>query len=257
MRSRVVIANWKMHGSSAFLMDMAAGLNAENNFGSTDLIAICPPAVYLQPLRQSLKARIGVGAQNLNDLSEGAYTGEISGPMLLDVGCEWVLVGHSERRQYYAESNEWIADKAFAALDAGLNTVLCVGETLEDRQQGHAKQVVSEQLAKLLQIKNIEKHADRMFLAYEPVWAIGTGETASPEQAQEMHSFIRSLLPESLRDVAILYGGSVKPENAQELFSQSDIDGGLIGGASLVLEEFIDICRAMPASGQADKKRES
>ncbi len=249
MRSRVVIANWKMNGSSAFLMDMAAGLNAENNFGSTDLIAICPPAVYLQPLRQSLKERIGIGAQNLNDLPEGAYTGEISAPMLLDVGCEWVLVGHSERRQYFAESNEWIAAKVCTALETGLNTVLCVGETLEDRQQGRAKQIVSEQLNSLLQMENIEQHADHLFLAYEPVWAIGTGETATPERAQEMHGYIRSLLPESLRDVAILYGGSVKPENAQELFSQKDIDGGLIGGASLVLKEFIDICRAMPASG--------
>ena len=257
MRARVVIANWKMHGSSAFLMDMVTGLNAENDFGATDLIAICPPAVYLQPLRQALKDRVGVGAQNLNDLPEGAYTGEISAPMLLDVGCEWVLVGHSERRQYYAESNDWIADKAFSALDAGLKTVLCVGETLEERQQGQAKQVVAGQLAKLLQAKNLEQYVERLFLAYEPVWAIGTGETATPEQAQEMHCYIRSLLPESLQDVAILYGGSVKPENAQELFLQTDIDGGLIGGASLVLEEFIDICRAMPASGQTDKKRES
>jgi len=249
MRSRVVIANWKMHGSSAFLMHMAAGLNAESNFGSTDLIAICPPAVYLQPLRQSLKESIGVGAQNLNDLSDGAYTGEISAPMLLDVGCEWVLVGHSERRQYYAESNDWIARKACTALEAGLNAVLCVGETLEERQQDRAKQIVFEQLDSLLHMENIEQHAGRLYLAYEPVWAIGTGETATPEQAQEMHGYIRSLLPEPLKDVAILYGGSVKPENAQALFSQTDIDGGLIGGASLVLEEFIDICRAMPASG--------
>ncbi|MEX2366661.1 MAG: triose-phosphate isomerase, partial [Pseudohongiellaceae bacterium] len=200
-----------MHGSSAFLADMVAGLNAENNFGATDRIAICPPSIYLQSLRQSLESAFGVGAQNLNDVAEGAYTGEVSAPMLLDVGCEWVLVGHSERRQYYAETNDWIARKAGSALEAGLNTVLCIGETIEERQQGAATKVVSDQLAQLLQRDNLEQYGERLFLAYEPVWAIGTGQTATPEQAQEMHAFIRSLLPEALKNVAILYGGSVKP----------------------------------------------
>lgn len=251
MREFAVIANWKMHGSSAFLMDMAAGLNAEDDFGLVDRIAICPPAVYLRSLRDSLKSSFGVGAQNMNDVSEGAYTGEVSAPMLVDVGCEWVLVGHSERRQYYAETNDWIASKVNAALEAGLNTVLCIGETFEQRQQGIEQQVVLDQLAQVLKLDNTEQHAKRLYLAYEPVWAIGTGETASPEQAQEMHAFIRSSLPEVLKNVSILYGGSVKPGNAAELFAQEDIDGGLIGGASLVLEEFVDICRAIPEPGIA------
>lgn len=251
MRKRAVIANWKMHGSSAFLVDMAAGLNAEDDFGAVDRIAICPPSVYLQSLRNSLKSHIGVGAQNLNDISEGAYTGEVSAPMLADVGCEWVLVGHSERRQYYAETNDWIASKVSSALEAGLNAVLCIGETLEQRQQGKAQQVVLDQLARVLKLDSIEQHAAHLYLAYEPVWAIGTGETASPEQAQEVHAFIRSSLPEGLQDVSILYGGSVKAGNAAELFAQEDIDGGLIGGASLILEEFVDICRAMPEPGMA------
>lgn len=251
MRKRAVIANWKMHGSSSFLVDMAAGLNAEDDFGAVDRIAICPPSVYLQSLRNSLNSHIGVGAQNLNDISEGAYTGEVSAPMLADVGCEWVLVGHSERRQYYAETNDWIASKVNSALEAGLNAVLCIGETLEQRQQGKAQQVVLDQLGQVLKLDSIERHATHLYLAYEPVWAIGTGETASPEQAQEMHAFIRSSLPEELQDVSILYGGSVKAGNAAELFAQEDIDGGLIGGASLVLEEFVDICRAMPEPGIA------
>lgn len=249
MRSRVVIANWKMHGSSAFLAEMATGLNAEQDLGATDQVVICPPSVYVQSLRQLLKDTYGVGAQNVNDAAEGAYTGEISASMLVDSGCDWVLVGHSERRQYYAESNDWIAKKAGSALSAGINSVLCIGETLAERQQGKAEQVVSSQLNSMLQLEGIEKRADQLFIAYEPVWAIGTGETASPEQAQEMHGFIRSLLPGELKNVAILYGGSVKPENAAELFAQDDIDGGLIGGASLVLEQFVDICRAMPVTG--------
>ena len=247
MRTKLVIANWKMNGSCQFIEDMAASLATENNFGGTDTLVICPPTPYLQSLNRALKSsQIQIGAQNLSEFASGAYTGEVSAAMILDAGAKWVIVGHSERRAYYGESNDGVASKVKRAIDCGLNAVVCVGETLEQRQAGITKKVIAEQLDPVLQLADLASCADRLVIAYEPVWAIGTGETASPEQAQEIHAYIRLQLGQELNGVAIVYGGSVKPDNAAQLFAQQDIDGGLVGGAALVAEDFLAICRAFP-----------
>lgn len=250
MRSKLVIANWKMNGSSSFLHEMAASLKAgaDARVEAVSHIVVCPPAVYLSSLSNELDGSpIAVGAQNVNEHSSGAYTGELSIGMLADCGCTWVIAGHSERRALYAESNDLIAAKAQQIMKAGLTAVVCIGETLEQRKSGEMEQVIASQLKPVLDIEGLEQYVDKLVFAYEPVWAIGTGETASPEQAQQAHEFIRAQLGQSLSNVSILYGGSVKPENAAELFAASDIDGGLIGGASLNAEDFLNICRAMPA----------
>jgi len=211
-------------------------------------VAVFPPAPYL-PLTQRLcqNSKIRWGGQNLNEHPKGAYTGEISAAMLKDFGCSLVLVGHSERRSFFGDTNQWVAEKIATAIEAELAPVLCVGESLEERQADATEQVIWDQLQAVLDKVGIEAFGN-LIVAYEPVWAIGTGQTATPEQAQAVHAFIRSKfidLDATIADrLQILYGGSVKGSNAAELFAQPDIDGGLIGGASLTSEDFLAICRA-------------
>lgn len=211
-------------------------------------VAVFPPFPYVAGIAERHAGVIGVGGQDVSEHREaGAFTGEVSADMLSDVGCDWVLVGHSERRQYHAESDARVAAKFAAAQLAGLTPVLCVGESLEQREAGQAEAVIARQLDAVLDIGGIESFA-RAVVAYEPIWAIGTGRTASPEQAQKIHAFIRSHLAGQDGKIAaltrIVYGGSVKPANAAELFEQPDVDGGLIGGASLVAADFLAICAA-------------
>ena len=210
--------------------------------------AICAPFPYLPQVQQLLSGSgIGWGAQNVSQYDSGAYTGEVSGSMLVDFGCRYVIVGHSERRTLFGESSELVAQKYAAALKAGLTPILCVGETLAQREQGATMDTVAAQLAAVVERSGAQSFAHAV-IAYEPVWAIGTGKTATPEEAQVVHDFIRKRLAESDEAVAanvqVLYGGSVKGSNAAQLFSMPDIDGGLIGGASLKAADFIAICRA-------------
>jgi len=248
MRRKLVAGNWKMNGSkaaSAALLDaIVAGID---QLGEVE-VALCPPSILLALAEQKLQAtRIHWGAQNLDTHSAGAFTGEISGPMLADFGCHYVLVGHSERRALYGESSILVADKFLAAQEHGLVPVLCVGETLEQRKSGATEEVIAEQLQAVMQ-KVSNTAWQQAVVAYEPVWAIGTGMTATPEQAQMVHAHIRTLLTEQIgamaENIQLLYGGSVKADNAASLFAEQDIDGGLIGGAALQAESFLAICRA-------------
>lgn len=247
MRRKLVAGNWKMHGSKA----ANAALLAELRSGEADLrcdVVLCPPFPFLSQVEQALHSSvIALGAQNLSEHALGAYTGEVSASMLLDCGCRYVLIGHSERRSLFAESDDVVAAKFVAAQAAGLIPVLCVGETLAERESGQTDSVVARQLQVVLDRAGVQS-LNNAVLAYEPVWAIGTGKTASPQQAQAVHAAMRSQVsggdPSVAAALRILYGGSVKPANAQELFDQPDIDGGLIGGASLVAEDFLAICRA-------------
>lgn len=219
--------------------------------GSTSIkVAVCPPFVNLSTVKAVLDASgssVALGAQNMHAADAGAYTGEISAGMLNGVGCTYVIIGHSERRQYFGETDKSANEKVAKALEAGLVPILCVGEMLEEREAGREQEVVRAQVTGGLKGISIDS-ADALVLAYEPVWAIGTGKTASPEQAQDMHAFIRSLLADQFgdlsADIAILYGGSMKPGNAAELVSKKDVDGGLIGGASLKAADFAAIVRA-------------
>ena len=245
MRRKLVAANWKMNGSlaanSTWLAEFRSGR------WSCDVV-VCAPFVYLAQVRDGLAgAAADCGAQNLSAEAPGAFTGEVAGEMLLDVGCRWVIVGHSERRALYAETNEVVAAKAARAFTVGLKPIVCVGETLAEREAGRTLEVVSAQLGAVLK-RCAAPQLAQAALAYEPVWAIGTGRTATPAQAQEVHAAIRAQLARADAAAAastrILYGGSVKPANAAELFAQTDIDGGLIGGAALVAQDFLAICRA-------------
>ena len=238
-----------MNGSRADAAALAAGVLAgASRLGNVEVV-VCPPFILIPLVAETVRAsgRIGWGGQNLDTHPAGAYTGEISGPMLRDFGCTYVIVGHSERRAYYGESDSVVADKFGAAQAAGLIPMLCVGETLAEREAGEMQAVVDRQLMAVIAKHGIGAFA-KSVIAYEPVWAIGTGRTASPAQAQEVHAFIRAKLAGHDKTVAagvrILYGGSVKGDNAKELFAQADIDGGLIGGASLKADEFLAICRA-------------
>lgn len=249
MRKPFVAGNWKMHGSKSSILSLVTGLNSKSvELGNVD-VAVCPPAVYIDYATNALSGgRIAVGAQNMAlEPVQGAYTGEVSVEMLNDVGCEYVILGHSERRSIYSETDAEIAGKVKVALDAGMVPILCVGETLEERQSGVMEDVISGQLDAVLEVVGIAGF-EKTVIAYEPVWAIGTGVTASPAQAQEVHAFIREKLVQLdaliAENVIIQYGGSVKPDNAKELFGQKDIDGGLIGGASLNADDFIAICKA-------------
>jgi triosephosphate isomerase len=211
-------------------------------------VAVCPPYPYLSQVQQTLSGTgIAWGAQDVSQHDKGAYTGEVSGAMLVDFGCRYVIVGHSERRTLFGETNDIVAEKYSAAMKAGLTPILCVGETLAQREEGTTEAVVAAQLQTVLQRSGIQSFAQAV-VAYEPVWAIGTGKTASPEQAQSVHAFIRRHLAAKdgaiAENVQVLYGGSVKGSNAAELFAMPDIDGGLIGGASLEVQEFATICRA-------------
>ncbi len=248
MRRGLVVGNWKMNGNRVANASLLEQLLAEvGAFDAADM-AVCPPFPYLMQAIEGLQgSRIGVGAQNLAQEAEGAFTGEVSAAMLKDLGCHYVIVGHSERRAMYGESNEIVAQKFVRAQSEGLTPILCVGETLQQREAGKTLDVVTEQLQSVVSAAGIAAFSQSA-LAYEPVWAIGTGKTATPEQAQSVHAHLREVLAGSDTDVAqkiqILYGGSVKADNAAELFAMADIDGALVGGASLVARDFAVIGKA-------------
>ena len=248
MRQKLVAGNWKMNGgleaNQQLLNDVVAGVAKLPNVA----VAVCVPFPYLAQAQSLLTGTaVAWGAQNLSEQAQGAFTGETSAAMLLDFSCRYVLVGHSERRAIYGESDALVANKFAAALAAGLTPVLCVGETLAEREAGKTVEVVSTQIAAVLDRVGVAAFA-KAVVAYEPVWAIGTGKTATSAQAQEVHAAIRAQIAGADAAVAeglqILYGGSVKPSNAVELFGMPDIDGGLIGGASLVAADFLAICQA-------------
>lgn len=247
MRTKLVAGNWKMNGSLQQNAALIAELKANLPESGCEVV-VCPPFPYLAQVGGLLEgSRIGLGAQSLSEHAPGAYTAEVSADMLLDFGCRYVLVGHSERRSLFGESDQQVAGKFETARRHGLLPVLCVGETLAERKAGITDEVVARQLMAVVDRVGVAELVHAV-VAYEPVWAIGTGVTASPEQAQAVHARIRGLLATLDERVAqglrILYGGSVKPQNAMDLFSQADIDGGLIGGAALVASDFLAICRA-------------
>jgi triosephosphate isomerase len=246
MRRKLVVGNWKMHGTLAVNAPLLQALAAGRPGGAD--VAVCVPFPYLQQAQAVLgSSAVAWGAQDVSAHAQGAYTGEVSAAMLADFACRYVIVGHSERRCLHGESDAQVVAKLKAALAGGLTPILCVGETLAEREGGQTEAVVSRQLDAVLEACGVEVLA-RSVLAYEPVWAIGTGRTATPAQAQEVHAVLRQRIAAAAADVAaglrILYGGSVKAANASELFAQPDIDGGLVGGASLVAEEFLAIARA-------------
>jgi triosephosphate isomerase (TIM) len=243
-RRQLVVGNWKMHGSRAANAELLAGILGARPY--TADVAVCVPFVFLTETAATLAASdIRWGAQDVSAHEQGAYTGEVSAAMLRELGCRYTLVGHSERRGYHAESDALVAQKAQAALAKGVTPIVCVGETLAERDAGQTEAVVKRQLAAV--IHTLAHCAAEMVVAYEPVWAIGTGRTATPDQAQAVHAVLRAQLQAATghaERMTILYGGSVKPDNAATLFAQPDIDGGLIGGASLKATDFIAICRA-------------
>jgi len=243
-RKRLVIGNWKMHGNQASNATLLEELRAGAASAGACDIAICAPFPYIGQASASLQGSgITWGAQDVSPHAQGAYTGEVSASMLADFACTWSLVGHSERRAMHGETDKLVADKAVAALSAGLTPVVCVGETQSEQESGHTSDVIARQLAPLIALG--AQQVNRMVFAYEPVWAIGTGLSATPEQAQEVHAFVRKRL-ESIgaSQVRILYGGSVKPDNAASLFAMPDIDGALVGGASLKAQDFLRIAAA-------------
>lgn len=248
MRQALIVGNWKMHGSRASTEELLAGLLISDTAGAPEVV-VCPTYLHVaQAIELCSGSSIAVGSQDCGHMPSGAYTGEVSAEMLADAGCRWVILGHSERRQYHAETDDIVSAKLAAAVAAGLRPIVCVGETREQREAGEAETVVGTQLQGALAG---QPNLDALVVAYEPVWAIGTGLTATPQQAQDMHAFIRS----GLADIAgvnaaatrLLYGGSVKSANAAELFAQPDIDGALVGGAALVAEDFQAIISAAAA----------
>lgn len=248
MRQKLVVGNWKMNGSlqanQSLLKEISAGITDARGVA----VAVCVPFPYLAQAQALLAdTSLAWGAQNLSEKDSGAFTGEVAASMLRDFACRYVLVGHSERRTLYGENNALVAEKFAAALAGGLQPILCVGETLAERETGKTGEVVAKQVAAAIDRAGIAAFS-KVVVAYEPVWAIGTGKTASSAQAQEVHAAIRAQVARADVKVAeglqILYGGSVKPSNAAELFGMPDIDGGLIGGASLVVSDFLAICQA-------------
>ena len=241
---KLVVGNWKMNGNRAANAELLAALKAAGPWVCG--VAVCAPAPYLGDVALSLQGEsIGWGAQDCSAFESGAYTGEVSAAMLAELGCRHVIVGHSERRAMHGESDELVAAKAAAALANGLVPIVCVGETLAERDAGKTERVVARQLGAV--IERLGARIDEVVVAYEPVWAIGTGKTATPAEAQAVHAFLRARLADRAANVAairVLYGGSVKADNAAQLFAEPDIDGGLIGGASLKAADFIAICRA-------------
>lgn len=244
MRKKLVVGNWKMHGSRAANAQLLAGLKEAGPWNAD--VAVCVPFPYIAETALALTGTaIAYGAQDCSSHEQGAYTGEVSSAMLQDIGCRYAIVGHSERRAYHAESDQLVADKAKAALAHGVTPIVCVGETRAERESGQTEAVVKRQLAAV--IHTLGHCTGEMVVAYEPVWAIGTGLTATPAEAQAVHAVLRAQLhaaTDKSGAMRILYGGSVKADNAAELFSQPDIDGGLIGGASLKVADFAAICRA-------------
>jgi triosephosphate isomerase len=247
MRQKIVAGNWKMHGSRAANAPLIEAIVATVTSERVGCV-ICPPHVYLHDAARALRGgAVALGAQDLCAEAGGAFTGEVSGAMLRDVGCAYTLVGHSERRTLFGESSALVARKLAAALGAGLIPILCVGEQLAEREAGRTEQIVATQLEAITQLSGIQPLGGAI-IAYEPVWAIGTGRTATPEQAQEVHAFIRQRIGAEDAKIAaglrILYGGSVKAANARDIFAMPDVDGGLIGGASLKADEFLAIVAA-------------
>ncbi len=244
MRRKLVAGNWKMNGSHSANAELLAGIAAARPFACD--VAVCVPFPYLSETAVALAGSdLRWGAQDVSVHPQGAYTGEVSAAMLAEFGCRYAIVGHSERRQFHAETDQLVADKAKAALARGLTPIVCVGETLAQREAGETEAVVKRQLSAV--IHTLGHCAAEMVVAYEPVWAIGTGRVATPEQAQAVHALLRAQLKAATPQadgMKILYGGSMKPDNAASLLAQPDIDGGLIGGASLKAADFIAICRA-------------
>ena len=247
MRRKLIAGNWKMNGSLAANAVLLEGVKTSIESTACD-VAVCVPAPYLAQCQLLLEgSSIALGAQDVSMHESGAYTGEVAAPMLRDFGCKYVIVGHSERRAYHGESDEVVAKKVLAALRVGLVPIVCVGETLAEREAGLTNAVVGRQVDAVLSVLDADSVC-KIVVAYEPVWAIGTGKTATPEMAQEVHAMIRVKLAaknaDAAAEVSVLYGGSMRPDNAKELLAMSDIDGGLIGGASLKAADFLAIVRA-------------
>ena len=248
MRKPLMAGNWKMNGTREQNAALVRALADNVEVSDKATMLLCPPSVYVTEVcRQLNGSGILLGGQNCSTEETGAYTGEVSADMLKDVGCQYVIIGHSERRALYGETDSVVARKFLAAQKAGLVPVLCVGETLEERESGITNDVIRRQLTAVLDLSGVEAFA-KAVVAYEPVWAIGTGKTASPEQAQEIHAFMRGLIGERDATIAdslqLLYGGSMKASNAAQLLGMPDVDGGLVGGASLQADEFIKIFEA-------------
>jgi triosephosphate isomerase (TIM) len=248
MRQVLVAGNWKMNGSRESIRNLLDGVKAGMGEVKSAEVAVCAPAIYIPLVEELLSgSAVAWGGEDLSVHDSGAYTGEIAASMLNDFGCKYVIIGHSERRTYHEESDELVAAKYEAAMNAGLIPIFCIGETLEEREQGITNDVVARQVDAVVDKLGVAALAKGV-IAYEPVWAIGTGKTATPEQAQEVHAFIRSRIAASDAAVAegvqILYGGSMNAGNASELLAQPDIDGGLIGGASLKADDFLTIAKA-------------
>ena len=245
MRRTLIAGNWKMNGSLAANASLLEGLRA--GAPAACELAVCVPAPYLAQVQSALSGSpLAWGAQDLSEHDSGAYTGEVSAQMLKDFGCRYVIVGHSERRSYHGETDELVARKTVRALESGLVPIVCVGETLQQREEGSTNAVVARQLSPV--ISAVGARLADIVIAYEPVWAIGTGKTATPEMAQQVHELIRATLSKAdttaASKVRVLYGGSMKPDNAKELLAMPDIDGGLIGGASLKAADFLAIAAA-------------
>jgi triosephosphate isomerase len=250
MRKTFIAGNWKMNKDIAGTVDLINALTSQLTSEDTHrVVVVCPPFTSLVTASSLLKgSSIKLGAQNMSEHDEGAYTGEVSSGMLKSVGCEYVIVGHSERRLYFGESNQLINLKAKKGIAGGLRPIICIGETLSEREKGITDQVVMTQIAGVLDGLS-GRDMDRVVIAYEPVWAIGTGRNATPDQAEEVHRLIRKLITQKFdhsvaENTLILYGGSVKPDNAADLLAQDDIDGALVGGACLKAESFLGIIRA-------------
>jgi triosephosphate isomerase len=248
-RRSLVAANWKMNGSLESIGQLVGAISQGVSQEIESEVVICPPFVYIAELAGLLeKTDIQLGAQNVSHLDSGAFTGEVAPSMLKDFACDYVIVGHSERRMHYSENDVRVAEKFVAVQANGMIPILCIGELLEERESSCTEEVIARQLDAVIELAGIMAFKEAV-IAYEPVWAIGTGKTATPEQAQEVHEFIRLRLArhdhETAEGVRILYGGSVKADNAKQLFELADIDGGLIGGASLVAEDFLTICHSV------------
>jgi triosephosphate isomerase len=249
MRTPLIACNWKMYKTPSEAVVLAGAVLKELSAPDGFEVVVCPPFTALAAVRQVIAgSKIGLGAQNLHWAKEGAYTGEVSAEMLRDAGCRYVIVGHSERRQYFGETDESVNRKSLAAMAGGLTPIICVGEILSEREAGRASRVVEAQVKGALS-GFVPEQVRALTLAYEPVWAIGTGKTATPSQAEEMHAHVRKTIAGLFGDdvaegARILYGGSVKPENAKELLRRSEIDGALVGGASLQADSFASIARA-------------
>jgi triosephosphate isomerase len=247
MRTPLIAGNWKMHKTLAEARELVHGIREQSQGVAGVDILICPPFSLLFPMAKAVDgSTIMLGAQNAHQEEKGAFTGEISVPMLRDTGCTHVILGHSERRQYFKEDGALLSAKVRAAIAGGLRVVYCIGETLQEREAGQMQAVVGGQIDDVIKA---DLPADKLIVAYEPVWAIGTGKTATPEQAQEAHAFIRGRLasvygPDVADRIRILYGGSVKPSNAADLLGRPDIDGALVGGACLVADDFVTIIKA-------------